>query len=568
MEEQLNEGFNRRTFVAGAGLTVLGAVAAGMMGCAPSQDSGSADSESDAASSEVNNSGSDPRNANIEMTETINAEVVVVGSGASGLTAAVSAAENGAKVVVVEVLADLRSLCGNSITAVGTSFQAEFGEDWTPEELVADWNKYPDSDAVIDKDAQLFAAQHSAESIDWLIEQGVDIVGVTGALSNSFQDPVRTFVTSADRDGVKAFLVPLKQKAQELGVEFRNLTEATRIVIDEQGAVTGLETVSDGVGTLINLKSLIVAAGGFAASPELLRRYSPSMPVAEEFYSEAKGFMLKQAPLVGAEIAASGCAASPFENVDGGYTDNAGQAMYVTRDGVRWINENLYFLDRIQQACKERVSEYWAIYDTPLYEQVTGKSGEEALATGYRTTGGTAETPDGEDWSSGGDVSAKSIIIADSIEDLARGMNINVASFTQTVDEYNGFCETGIDANFGKPAARTGRIYDPNSTKEYYLDLVEKEFTLLNPLATPPFYGVHMTIPTMEMTATVGGVRTDTNGQVLNVDGNTIPNLYAVGESANGHLISYFYPQTGTSLCMCFCFGRYAGIAAASNAQG
>ena len=75
-----------------------------------------------------------------------------------------------------------------------------------------------------------------------------------------------------------------------------------------------------------------------------------------------------------------------------------------------------------------------------------------------------------------------------------------------------------------------------------------------------------MTVQTTALSGTTGGMRTNTDGEVIDVEGKVIPNLYAVGESANGHLIGYFYPQSGTSLCMCFCFGRYAGAAAAANA--
>ena len=477
------------------------------------------------------------------MTETVEADVVVIGTGVSCLTAAISAAENGANVTVIEKLDGLKKVYAHSITAVGTSFQKELGEDWSPEELVAFWNQYPDSESFMDHEAQLFAAQHSAESIDWLIEHGVDIVGVTVPPTNPFQVPARTFVTSADRDGVKAYLEPLKAKAEELGVEFRFSTEATKIVIDGTGSVTGLETVSGSTGTLFKLKSLIVAAGGFGASPDLLRLYAPRTPNCSTFDGESKGFALIQAPKIGADVVAPGGTMAYFVNVDGGYTDNPGQGLFVNREGKRWVNENLYFLDRAGIAYKQGITEYWALYDATLYDQVAAQTGEKGLASG-------------------------SIVTANTIEELARAMNVNVATLKNTVDEYNEFCATGKDTAFGKPATRMGRVFDPNSTKAYDLDLIDKEFTLLNPLATPPFYAINATVQTTALSGTTGGMRTNTNGEVLDIEGSPIPNLYAVGESANGHLIGYFYPQSGTSLCMCFCFGRYAGAAAAENAKG
>lgn len=529
-------GVTRRSFLAGAGVGALGIAAAGMFGCSPANEE-----KPKASAAEEGSAPAASTNTTVEMTETVDTDVVVIGTGVSGLTAAISAAEGGAKVIVLEKLDGLKKVYAHSITAVGTSFQKELGEDWTPEELVAFWNQYPDSDSFMDTDAQLFAAEHSAESIDWLIEHGVDIVGVTVPPTNPFQVPARTFVTSADRDGVKAYLEPLKAKAEELGVEFRFSTEATKIVADASGAVTGLETVSGDKGTLFNVKSLIVAAGGFGGSSDLLRLYAPHTPNCSTFDGESKGFALLQAKTVGADVVAPGGTMAYFVNVDGGYSDNAGQGLFVNREGKRWVNENLYFLDRAGIAYKQGITEYWALYDSALYEQVAGQTGEKGLESG-------------------------TIVKADTIEELAKKMNVNIAALTKTVEDYNGYCEAKNDPEFGKPATRMGRVFDPDDPKEYDLDVIDKEFTLLNPLATAPFYAIDMTVQTTALSGTTGGMRTNTDGQVIAVDGSLIPNLYAVGESANGHLIGYFYPQSGTSLCMCFCFGRYAGAAAAANA--
>ena len=535
-EHSGNPGVSRRTFLAGAGVGALGIAAASMFGCAPESEE-----KPKAAAAEGDSANTASAAAPAEMTETVDADVVVIGTGVSGLTAAICAAEGGARVTVLEKLDGLKKVYAHSITAIGTSFQKELGEDWTPEELVAFWNQYPDSDSFMDEEAQLFAAEHSAESIDWLIEHGVDIVGVTVPPTNPFQVPARTFVTSADRDGVKAYLEPLKAKAEELGVEFRFSTEATKIVTDDSGAVTGLETVSGSTGTLFNVKSLIVAAGGFGASPDLLRLYAPHTPNCSTFDGESKGFALLQAKTVGADVVAPGGTMAYFVNVDGGYGDNPGQGLFVNREGKRWVNENLYFLDRAGIAYKQGITEYWALYDSPLYEQVAGETGKKGLESG-------------------------TIVKADTIEELARKMNVNVAALAKTVEDYNGYCTAGEDPEFNKPATRMGRVFDPDDPKEYDLDVIDKEFTLLNPLATAPFYAIDMTVQTTALSGTTGGMRTNTNGEVLAVDGSIIPNLYAVGESANGHLIGYFYPQSGTSLCMCFCFGRYAGAAAAANA--
>lgn len=546
--EQNAIDISRRSFLAGAGIGALGLAAVSALGCSPDGKNAapmdaSGSTPAPTVQDTANNAPSTSSGVaeSVEITETRDAEVLVIGTGVSGLTAAISAAEAGAQVTVIEKLDGLKKVYAHSITAIGTSFQKELGEDWTPEELVDFWDQYPDTDSFMDRDAQLFAAEHSAESIDWLIDHGVDIVGVTVPPTNPFQVPARTFVTSADRDGVKAYLEPLRAKAEELGVEFNFSTEATKILTDGKGAVVGIETNAGGTGIQYNTKSLIVAAGGFGGSQEYLRLYAPLTPNSPYFDGEAKGFALSQARSIGADVVAPGGTMAYFLNIDGGYVDNAGQAMYVDRQGKRWVNENLYFLDRAGIAYKKGISEYWAIYDSKLFGETAAATAEKGLEGG-------------------------SIVKADTIEELARLMNINVAALKETVDAYNGYCLSGNDEEFGKPASRMGRVFDPDDPKEYDLDLIDKEFVLLNEIATPPFYAINMTVQASALSGTAGGIRSNTNGEVIDIEGNIISNLYAVGESSNGHLIGYFYPQSGTSLCMCFCFGRYAGAAAAANA--
>lgn len=521
-------GISRRSFLAGASIGAIGLAAASMVGCSP-QSKAPKPAQSDAKSDSP------------EITETVDTDVLVIGAGVSGITAAVSAADNGAKVVVIDQLDGLTKMCGHSITAVGTSFQQEAGEDWTPEQLVDFWNQYNGDDGFVDREAQLFAAEHSAESIYWLMDHGVDIVGVTILSTNPFQYPAITFVTSADTDGIKAYLEPLKAKAEKLGAEFHFSTEATKLLVDANGAVTGAEARSQGKGVQYNAKSVIVAAGGFGGSQEYVRLYAPLTPNLATIDGDMKGFAISQAQEIGADMVMPGGTAGLYANADGGYMDNPGQAMYVNMQGKRWVNENLYNFDRAGIGFKLGISQYWAIYDSPLFDELAASTAEKGLESG-------------------------SIVKADTVEDLARLMGINAATFKSTVDEYNGYCDAGVDAEFGKPASRMGRVFDPNSTKDYELDLVDKDFVLLNKIATPPFYGINMNVQMNQLYSTQGGVRSNTNGEVLDVYGNAIPNLYAVGESSNGHLIGFFYPQGGVNLCMCFCFGRYAGAAAAANA--
>ena len=529
------KGMTRRGFLGAAGIGAAGLALAGLAGCASqpqSQLSAQAEQPTEKTKDEPAKSGA------VEPSQ-VDTDVLVIGAGVSGLTAAIAAAEGGADVVLVEQDEGLKTVYGHSITAIGTSFQKEMGEDWTPEELVDFWNTY--GDEGMDRDFQLFAAEHSAETIDWLIEHGVDIVGVTNAPTNPFQYPARTFVTSSDRDGVKAYLEPLKAKAEEDGVQITFSLTIDELVKESDRVVGALGTDGNGQPVSFSAKAVIVCTGGFGGSSDMVRLYAPLTPNHGTFVGPSAGFAMAQAKKVGAQLCAPGGTMSFFKNADGGFADNPGLGMFVTREGKRWVNENLYFLDRAGLAYKQGISEYWAIYDSTLFDSVAAASADDGLASG-------------------------SIVSADTVEDLARAMNVNVRTLAESVDRYNGFCESGRDDDFGKPATRRGRVFDPDADTPYSLALVDKDYTLLNPVKTAPFYAINM-LPTDSLNGTNGGMRTNTDGQVLDIDEQPIPGLYAAGEAASGHFLGFFYPQSGSSLLNCFCYGRYAGQNAAKSVK-
>lgn len=539
---------SRRQFIAALGVGALGVAGAGLAGCAP--QAGDTGKGQQAAASE-----------NPAADESLECDVCVVGAGPAGLTAAVSAAEGGARVVVVDQ-DDIVGICGHSITAVGTSWQKEQSFDMTPEELVDFWMAYPAPQH--DRDMMLFAAEHSAESIDWLADHGVDFVGVTVPPTNPFQDPPRTIVTSAGRDGGKAYMEPLKAAADELGVEFHYETTALALKRDDAGAVVGVEAEGkDGHKVEVTAKSVILTTGGYGSDDVLIRQYAPRTPNVGPLTGGSNGFAIKQAFQLGAEVVMPGGTQAFFGNVDGANPDNAGQGIAVAPDGKRFVNEHLYVLDRSAIAFEKGISMFWQIYDTPLLDTLFSATSINSGDSFYSGTKATNGNLDGLEKG----IENGSVFRADTIEELASFIGVNAATLKKTVDTYNGYCAKGKDEEFEKPAKAKGRVSDPAKEHEYDPDMIEQEFTLLNPLETGPFYAVKMTADSSALTGTQGGIKVNVDTQVIDVNGNVIPNVFAAGEAANGQLIGYHYPQSGTSLCMCFCFGRYAGANAAANAR-
>lgn len=542
-------GFSRRQFVAALGVGALGVAGSGLIGCSPKTETASG------------NEATGKKNTEPLPDETLEAEVCIVGAGPTGLTAAVQAAEDGARVVVIDQ-DEIVGICGHSITAVGTSWQKDQGIDMTPEELVEFWMAYPSPQH--DKDMMLFAAEHSAESIEWLADHGVDFVGVTVPPTNPFQDPPRTLVTSAGRDGGAAYMQPLKAAADDLGVEFHYETMAIGLIRDDSGAIVGVEAEgTDGHKVTVHASSVVLTTGGYGSDDVLIRQYSPRTPNVGPLTGGSNGFAIKQALQVGAEVVMPGGTQAFFGNADGANPDNAGQGIAVAPNGKRFVNEHLYVLDRSAIAFDQGISMFYQIYDTLLLDTLFSAV---SINSGDSYYEGTKETNGNLDGLEKG-IENGSVFRADTIEELAAQLGINAETLKQTIDTYNGYCAQGEDADFGKPARATGRVSDPAKEHDYDPDTIEQEFTLLNPLETGPFYAVKMTADSAALTGTQGGVKVDVDTRVIGVDGKAIPNLYAAGEAANGQLIGYHYPQSGTSLCMCFCFGRYAGARAAENAR-
>lgn len=135
------------------------------------------------------------------------------------------------------------------------------------------------------------------------------------------------------------------------------------------------------------------------------------------------------------------------------------------------------------------------------------------------------------------------------------GVFLNPSVLKTTIDSYNQICETGDDTEFGKPARGNKGTSD---------SVLEEDVLFLNEIKTAPFYAVK--IGTNGLTGTFGGPEITINGEVVSVDGQVIPGLYAAGEVANGQLLYHEYPCSGSSIQFCATIGRFAGKAAAEAA--
>lgn len=470
----------------------------------------------------------------------LSTQVLVIGAGYAGLIAAVSAAENGADVVVLEKR-NTYGICGHSITACNTTWQEKAGYTDSVDALTQFWmgcgtalNTNTVNEAMV-----RLAAEQSAANIEWLAAQGAEFVGCTMAPTNPFQDPFRTHVTTAARNGQKAYIEPLYTKATELGVKFLFDSRATELLQNDDGAIVGAKASNEARTITVNAGAVILSTGGFLNSQELMSKYCPTIIFSENNSGYATGDGQMMAEAVGANMTYNGGSLSYFSNADGVDSDNVGAGMYVTKEGVRFINENHYFMHRSAYAQSLGINTYYGIFDS---EQLDAAALEKAIANG-------------------------SVVQADTLEELAAKLNMDADTFTNTVKTYNGYCDTGVDEQFGKPAERTGYVFDPNRANDYDVDSVSRTYQLLNKIDAAPYYAVTYTVSTNSTSGTVGGCEIDINAQVLDTEGAVIPGLYANGEVANAQVLGMVYPQSGASLSFYMNYGRIAGRNAAAYAM-
>ncbi len=491
-------------------------------------------------------------------------DIVIVGAGGAGMTAAIVAADAGKKVVIVES----QSMAGgNSVRATGgmnagkTAYQDEntFGEEAGVEKtlksaadsyadnaavtelaqtVTAQWQAYQanpegyfdsvelmELDTMIGgkavNDVELVKAlcANSAEAIDWLTTIGANLtsVGSFGGAS------VKRIHRPVDADGktisVGTYIVPVLEKAcQDRGVEFLFDTTAQSLRTDEStGAVTGVNAVTkDGGNVIVNAKAVILATGGFGANLEMVASYKP----------ELEGFMTTNAPgAQGQGIAmaeAIGAATVDMDEIQIHPTVQFDTAALITEglrgDGAILVNaEGKRFIDEVGTRDVVSAAEIaqtgsysWLVVDQAMVDK-------SSVIAGYIKKGLTVT---GADYA-----------------ELAAAMGVDADAFAATMEAWNACVESKTDAEFGRTS-------------------------FANPLNTAPYYAVKVTAGVHH---TMGGLKINTATEVLNVNGEVIPGLYAAGEVTGG--VHGANRLGGNAVADFIVFGRIAGASAVEYAK-
>ena len=449
----------------------------------------------------------------VEMT----ADVVVIGAGGAGVAAAVEACDAGAKVVLLEKMPAIGGTTATSQGLVGgyeSKFTKEMDVHYTFEEMYQ--NLMSNASYRLDPKLTGITIEKSGETIDWMADRlGMNFYQVTvgyGPLT------MMHWIENAGAGMKTAMEATLEGSDVELMLE----TRATELLMNEDGSVKGVKAERGADTVIVYADSVVITTGGYANNPELTERLDPEKAGTYGIgFVGSTGDGIIMASNVGAALTHTGdmmCVLKDYEIMSehNGTSATANVSSFISRDntvllganGKRFVNEKDigYMTQKLNspvfdQMHKDGLGYVWAISDKASLEAKGVKRGLDM-----------------------------EFITADTFEELAAKMGLDEAAVVETLTNYNSYCETGHDPEFGR--------------------------LLLAKLEAP--YCAVKVVPCEIIT--YGGIARNENAEVIRADGTVIEGLYTAGEaSANSAYM-------GFTISNAFTWGRIAGNGAAAYA--
>lgn len=558
MSESNQISFGRREFLKGAvaASALVGAGALGGCAASPTASSDEAVHGQSLRSWEVV---PDPI-AESDIAETIDSEVLIIGAGVAGMSAFMSAAEAGAKTILIEKL-DTYNGRGLDFAAIDTKVQKAAGVAIDKGQLVNDLMKasgYKADGSLIE-----LWADNSGEVFDRLIDMtvgdgGAVVLGSGSSASADGEDfSTRTYPTDHMFGGLVEGTMGLLGRMEAAGVEAGGQvmygTKAEQLVTGENGAIAGAIVSKDGSYTQINAsKAVILATGDYGNNPEMVEAWCPLIERAEgNVYPNPElnvGDGINMALWVGGTMQKSAHAAMVHPIFGGGAMSTASY-LKVNGSGKRFCNENTALPGISNMYMTSPGGVVWSVFDSDFETQMPVMS---PLSNYNNNTAGPLTqffsngTMDPANPGTPTDVvnlclEQGTTIQADTIESLAEAMGVPTGAFSQTVDRYNKLVDGGVDEDFGKDAAD------------------------LQPIKQPPFYASKLTAKVLVVAS---GLNVNSEMQVLNAEDNPIEGLYAVG-NVMGNFFANDYPicAPGLSHGRCLTLGFLIGKAVATGSS-
>ncbi|HCX65430.1 MAG TPA: flavocytochrome c [Eubacteriaceae bacterium] len=455
--------------------------------------------------------------------EEITTDVVVIGAGGAGLSAAVSAHENGAEVLVLEKMGKAGGntvISGASYNAVDPGRQEAQGiEDSVDLHFE---QTYEGGDELGDQDLIRILVENAYPTIEWLEEKGMEfndhIHTVLGGLWPRAHSPVKPLGTGF----IETYMNYIDGTNGEAKVMLN--TEATELIMDGNKVVGVKAEGKDALYEITASKGVIVASGGFGASVDLRNEYNEhwadltDIPTTNHPGATGDGIVMAKevgADLKGMEwIQLLPMGDPETGSLSGNIEQGVENRIFVNKAGNRFVDEGARRDVMTQALFEQEDNLMWVVLDKHSYptEDVKNhfnESIEELVEAGraYR---------------------------ADTLEELAEQIGVDPDNLVEAVEKFNAAVDGGTD-EFGRTL---------------FEDKID----------SPPYYA-GARVPTVHHT--MGGIAINTETQVLAEDGSVIENLYAAGEVTGG--IHGSNRLGGNALADINVFGRIAGENAATK---
>ena len=430
----------------------------------------------------------------------VSTDIVVVGAGGAGMTAAIAAKEHGAEVILLEklpVVGGTTLLASTALNAGGSSVQMAMPKPYTRDDYLKKLEAGAGGKDLVNV-RQL--ADLSGETVDWLIGMGADLSRVINGSQH----------TPKDGGALGISLVPvLKNRIDALGIDTRTQNDVMDLIIGSDGRVSGVRVKAPQGSYEIHAKAVILATGGFASNPELVKKYTPQWygyPSTASVGATGDGIvMAEKAGAALAQMSKAGPQTVAYDTGRGAVSltnVRYNGAILVNQKGVRFANE-LGSTAVLGKAITEQPGGVaYLIFDQSAVDHA-------ALMKTYKQMGYFVEAP--------------------TIGVLAQKFGIPAEALGKTVAAWHEVYDTKSDKAFGR--------------KDSIFSRIDKA----------PFYGQKIS-PASQ--TTYGGIVRDSKARALRSDGSVIPGLYAAGETAC---------QYGQGVTIATVLGKLAGEEAAKE---
>ena len=434
--------------------------------------------------------------------EELTTDVVVVGGGGAGMSAAVRLAELGQQVILFEkasFLGGAISVSGGNQVIMGSQLQADNGvEDDSVESMVADF----EANGANKNNEEILTlfAENVGAATDWLVAScGIEFDAGLHQLGEYSHNRELAYT-----GGGAGFAERMRKAVESSGATVYLSTKVESLLV-EDGAVVGVKAVStDGTKEYtVHAANVVLATGGYGNNKDMLTDemksalyYGPStstgdgIRMAEAVNAQTANMEYGKRYPNGIEVDTSIAKSTIAGNIMG-WTMSA---ILVNADGNRVVNEKASNRTILEEELQQPGGMLYLLLDSETFEVWKTKLAPAGISEGdiekYLAANGTT-TP----------VFAH----GETLEEAAAAAGVNAENLAATVEKYNSFVEKGEDADFGRNAS--------------YLTMK---------IGAGPYYLIEQK---PRFATTMGGLVVNTNMQVLNQDGNAISGLYAAGET-------------------------------------